>query len=239
MTLTPEASPAAPRALLVDTDVDSRAMYAAFLNLALIRTEETADGREALAKALTWRPDVIVSNTSLPGLSGLELCRLVRRDPITASMPFIFVTAAASTADLERAANAGADVVLAKPCLPETLLHAIRKELQRARELRATSATIHAKPPEQLSRSKTLLERSDTDRRRNLRVSFQRMETTGPPMTPPKPRCPICDRYLEYEKSYVGGVNVNNLEQWDYYVCAGCGTKLQYRHRTRKLRRVI
>jgi len=51
-------------------------------------------------------------------------------------------------------------------------------------------------------------------------------------------RCPLCDAPLVYENSQIGGVNVRQQEQWDYYECPGkCGT-FQYRERVRKLRRI-
>ncbi|HZT76170.1 MAG TPA: response regulator [Vicinamibacterales bacterium] len=64
---------------MIDRDADTRQMYSEFLRTRC-DVEEAADGREALAKALMRHPDVIVTETRLPGINGFELCRLLRHD---------------------------------------------------------------------------------------------------------------------------------------------------------------
>jgi CheY-like chemotaxis protein len=108
-------------ALLADRDAETRTMYAQYLRLGLWSTDEAADGREALAKALTRCPDIVVTETRLPGISGYDLCQLLRRDSLTQSTPIVVVTGDAFTRDVERVKRAGATSVLIKPCLPETL----------------------------------------------------------------------------------------------------------------------
>src|SRR5438552_681074 len=133
-------SPAADHALLallVDRDPDTRKMYAEYLRLsAACETDEAADGREALAKAMARHPDVIVTETRLPGINGIDLCTLLRRDTSTSAIPIIFVTGDAFEIDVKRAERAGADAVLTKPCLPEILLAEIRRVLHESMELR-------------------------------------------------------------------------------------------------------
>src|SRR3954471_18322062 len=70
-------------ALLADRDADSRGMYAESLRRSAYHVEETDDGRDALARAITIQPDVVVAETRLPGINGYELCRLLRHDPAT------------------------------------------------------------------------------------------------------------------------------------------------------------
>ena len=67
-------------------------MYAEFLKQAACEIDEAEDGREALAKALTHHPDVIVTETRLPGMNGLELCRILRDDANTRDIPIVVVT---------------------------------------------------------------------------------------------------------------------------------------------------
>src|SRR5438046_1508193 len=74
-------------ALLVDRDADTRQMYAEFLRQSAFEIEEATDGREALAKAISYRPAVVVTETRLPGMSGLELCRVLRTDPASRASP--------------------------------------------------------------------------------------------------------------------------------------------------------
>jgi len=122
--------------LLVDADADTRRMYAEYLRLSSAwAVDEAADGREALAKAISRVPAVIVTETRLPGLSGFDLCRLLRSDAVTADLSIIVVTGDALEADVARARMAGADAVLVKPCLPDRLCG----ELKRVAEQRVTS----------------------------------------------------------------------------------------------------
>src|SRR5438128_3379079 len=97
-------------------------MYSEYLKQAHCDTDEAADGRDALAKAIARRPDVIVTETRLPGIDGFELCEILRRDTITRTIPIVVVTADGIPSSTERARTLGADAVLIKPCLPEVLL---------------------------------------------------------------------------------------------------------------------
>src|SRR5438046_10017029 len=108
-------------ALLVDRDADTRSMYAEYLRHAQCEIEEAADGREALAKAIARRPSVIVTETLLPGISGLELCALLRGDSVTQSIPIIVVPGAAYPSHPARSRPAGSDSVPRRPRRPQTL----------------------------------------------------------------------------------------------------------------------
>src|SRR5439155_14738543 len=92
-----------PLALLVDRDPDTRKMYAEYLRLSACDVDEAEDGREALAKAIARHPDVIVTETRLPGINGFDLCLLLRRDPSTTRISIVFVTGDVFEADLRRA----------------------------------------------------------------------------------------------------------------------------------------
>jgi two-component system phosphate regulon response regulator PhoB len=214
-------------------------MYAQFLRMAAWVVEEASDGREALAKAISERPSVIVTETRLPGISGLDLCGLLRRDPTTAAIPIVIVTGDAFATDVQRAEASGADVVLVKPCLPEKLGGEIERLIVQSHELRSRSALTREKVAEHLTHAEEVLERSRTVvRKYNLKHAHKRGDTTTPPTAPPALLCPECDRPLGYKRSHIGGVSARHQEQWDYFECAaGCGV-FQYRLRTRKLRKV-
>src|SRR3954466_980513 len=224
-------------ALLADRDADSRSMYAEYLRRSAYRVEETDDGRDALARAITIQPDVVVAETRLPGINGYELCRLLRHDPATRRAAIVMVTTDALSPDLRRAETAGADAVLVKPCLPETLRTEIDRLTRQSSDLRERSRATRARLQDQIARSEVLIERSRTGRTR-LSSSHDRRETTEPPLPPPTLVCPACDQPLRYVRSHIGGVSAQHSEQWDYFECqAACGA-FQYRQRTRKLRRV-
>jgi two-component system, cell cycle response regulator DivK len=234
--VTPDSAHNLLFALVVDRDADTRTMYAEYLRLGAWQVEEAADGREALAKALAARPDIVITETRLPGMSGYDLCQLLRHDVSTGSIPIIVVTADAFAGDLARARAAGADAVLAKPCLPETLAAEVQRLLGRSRVLNTKGGAPRA--VDSPTRADDVAPRSRAAHNISLKRAHKRGNTTEPPVAPPPLVCPDCDRALTYHRSHVGGVSTKHQEQWDYFECpAGCGT-FQYRTRTRKLKKV-
>ena len=232
-------TPSTLLALVVDDDRDTRELYAQYLILKNWRVEEAADGREALAKALSSRPDVIITETRLPGLSGFDLCELLRQDRATRRTPILAVTGDAQRSTADRAAASGVDAVLVKPCLPETLLAEIQRVREKSAGLRAQSRELRDRATGNLARSEHVLERSHGLSRKYRQLwADGRSDTTSPPVLPPALVCPACDRSLTYERSHIGGVSERHQEQWDYLACGSCGGEYQYRARTRKLRRV-
>lgn len=217
-------------------------MYAEFLRQAAWDIEEAEDGREALAKALSRHPDVVITETRLPGISGYDLCRLLREDAATRDIAIVVVTADAFVQDTNRARAAGADTVLVKPCLPDQLASVMRELFEHGAELCARSEELRARAGQQRDRAAELLDKSQaTTQRRRVMLSraHDRRDTTLPPIAPPELVCPSCDQPLRYIKSHVGGVSARHQEQWDYFECpGGCGM-FQYRQRTRKVRRVV
>jgi two-component system phosphate regulon response regulator PhoB len=96
------------------------------------RVEEAADGQEALMRVAEARPDLVLLDWMLPALSGLEVCRQLRRRPTTRDLPIIMVTARTEDQDAVRALDLGADDYIAKPFVMEALLARIRALLRRA-----------------------------------------------------------------------------------------------------------
>jgi CheY-like chemotaxis protein len=225
-------------ALLVDHDADTRKMYAAYLMLSPCIIEEADDGREALAKAIAYQPDIIVTETRLPGISGFDLCSLLRCDAITSAIPIVVVTADAFAANVRRAEVAGADAVLVKPCRPETLVAEMSRLLDQSSGIRERARAVRDERQDQIDRAEKQNNGSRLALRRPmLSHSHSRHDTMTPPATPPALQCPSCDRPLRYLRSHIGGVSVRHPEQWDYFDCpGGCGT-FEYRERTRKLKK--
>jgi two-component system, cell cycle response regulator DivK len=226
-------------ALLVDRDPDSRQMYAEFLRHAAYEVEQAEDGREALAKAISQRPHVIITETQLPGIDGYHLCQLLRADAATQSTPIIIVTGDAYPPDLVRAERSGADVVLTKPCLPERLMEEVRRWLDTSSALRKRAVALRSVVDERLALAAQQVEKSRNIRKRMpLSKVFNRHTTETPTLQPPTLACPTCDTPLNYQNSHIGGVSEHHREQWDYFECpANCG-RFQYRQRTRKLRKL-
>jgi CheY-like chemotaxis protein len=158
-----------PLALLVDRDDDTRKMYAEYLRLSVCDIDEAEDGREALAMAITHHPDVIITETRLPGINGFDLCRLLKEDESTRGIPVVFVTADAFATDVKRAETAGADSVLVKPCLPERLAGEIRRLLHDSPHLREQAREVRDKISDQPGRSEEVRNRRRATFRRTVR----------------------------------------------------------------------
>ena len=73
------------------------------------------DGKSALAAIALERPDLVVLDIMLPDLDGFEICRAIKENPETSSLPVIILTAKKSGKDLERGRLAGADAYITKP----------------------------------------------------------------------------------------------------------------------------
>ena len=212
-------------------------MYAEYLKLHEWRVGEAADGREALAKAISSPPDVVVTETRLPGINGYDLCEVLRRDATTTRIPIVVVTAEAYGADLARALRSGADAVLTKPCLPDRLMSEVSRLLRRPDEP-GEGVKVVRLGFAQMGQPGDVPRSHEPARRYTMKRAHHRGDTQNPPVAPPALLCPDCDRPLTYARSHVGGVSSRHPEQWDYYECgSGCGT-FQYRTRTRKLRKV-
>jgi two-component system phosphate regulon response regulator PhoB len=96
------------------------------------RVEEATDGQEALLRVAEGKPDLILLDWMLPALSGIEVCRQIRRRPATRDLPIIMVTARTEDQDAVRALDTGADDYIAKPFVMEALLARIRALLRRS-----------------------------------------------------------------------------------------------------------
>lgn len=96
------------------------------------RVCEAGDGEEALTLVAERKPDLVVLDWMLPSLSGIEVCRQLRRKPNTREMPIIMLTARGEEGDKVRGLNTGADDYMTKPfSLPE-LMARIRAMLRRS-----------------------------------------------------------------------------------------------------------
>ena len=116
-----------PHVLLVEDDRDTREMYSEYLSYSGLTVTQAATGRGALEQVRAHVPDIVVTDIAMPEMDGLELSRRLRAQDPTRDVPIIAVSGQAS----ERAREAGADVVLDKPCEPDKLLHVIEGVLKK------------------------------------------------------------------------------------------------------------
>lgn len=95
---------------------------------------EASEGETALQLARTERPDLLVLDLMLPGIDGLEICRLLRREPTTAAMVMIMLTAKAEEVDRVVGLEMGADDYVVKPFSPRELVARVKAVLRRGRD---------------------------------------------------------------------------------------------------------
>ena len=126
------ADAARPTILVVDDEAPLLTLLRYNLERQGFRVEEAADGQEALMRVAEGRPDLVLLDWMLPALSGLEVCRQLRRRPATRDLPIIMVTARTEDQDAVRALDTGADDYIAKPFAIDALLARIRALLRRS-----------------------------------------------------------------------------------------------------------
>lgn len=112
-----------PVILLVEDHVDTRQMYAEFLADSY-EVLQAGDGVQALEVVRTRRPDIVITDLSLPGIDGFELVALIRKEPAVAAIPIICLSGFGGHAHERRAAEAGCNRMLQKPCMPDELARA-------------------------------------------------------------------------------------------------------------------
>ena len=123
------ASIGAPVVLIVEDDAETRHYYQAIFERHGFRIEQAHNGFQALEKAIQCAPDLILTDIAVPGIDGIELCRRLRADHRTKSIPVLAVTAYGDRHYPDRVLNAGANQVLIKPCVPDVLVTEARRLL--------------------------------------------------------------------------------------------------------------
>ena len=120
-----------PRILVVDDEPDAVELATVNLKGAGFDVSTAADGEEALRKARELLPDAIVLDLMLPEVDGLEVCKILRRDGATASIPIIMLTAKAAEVDRVLGLELGADDYLTKPFSPRELVLRVKRLLRK------------------------------------------------------------------------------------------------------------
>jgi two-component system cell cycle response regulator DivK len=126
-----------PRVLIVEDDGDTRDMYTVALSIMGFQPVAATNAEEAFAQARDLRPDAIVTDLTMGGLSGLDLARRLRGDARTADAGIIVLSGHSSASRKQRAREAGCDRYLVKPCSPDTLALEIRSVLASRHQLAA------------------------------------------------------------------------------------------------------
>jgi CheY-like chemotaxis protein len=141
----PEAGGPA-RILIVDDEIQNLELMEAMLGASGYEVFLAREGEEALRLARERKPDLILLDLMMPGLSGFEVCARVKTDPQTGGIPVLFVTALSQIGDKERAMAAGGDDFLTKPFQRTELLtrvEALLKVRHLNRDLDRALAYLH------------------------------------------------------------------------------------------------
>jgi two-component system phosphate regulon response regulator PhoB len=93
---------------------------------------EAGDGEEALVQIAERKPDVVLLDWMLPLVSGIEVCRQIRRSPSSRTLPVVMLTARGEEGDRVRGLNSGADDYVVKPFSPTELIARLRAVMRRA-----------------------------------------------------------------------------------------------------------
>ncbi len=121
----------AKKILIVDDEADVVKLVSAHLRIAGYESISAIDGNTGLEMARTQNPDLIILDLMLPGLSGYEVCRMIKFDERYKHIPIILFSARTSDEDMKTAKEVGADAYVTKPYESAALLAKI-KELIKA-----------------------------------------------------------------------------------------------------------
>jgi phosphate regulon transcriptional regulator PhoB len=124
--------------LIVEDEPDIRKLVQYNLTQERFNVLEAEDGEQALKLLQREKPNLVILDLMLPGLSGMELCKLMRQRSETAKLPILMLTAKAGEADRIVGLEMGADDYLAKPFSPREMVARVRAILRRSEAKPAT-----------------------------------------------------------------------------------------------------
>lgn len=122
---------AGEKILVIDDEEDILELVDFNLSRNGFQVLSASDGEEALEVAKSDTPDLIILDLMLPGIDGLEVCRLLKRDDKTAHIPIVMLTAKGEEADVVTGLELGADDYVTKPFSPKVLVARVRAVLRR------------------------------------------------------------------------------------------------------------
>jgi two-component system phosphate regulon response regulator PhoB len=133
-----------PLVLIVEDEAPLVTMLRYNLEREGFAVDQAADGEEALLRIAERRPDAVLLDWMLPLVSGLEVCRRIRRLPATRSLPVIMLTARGEEGDRIRGLDSGADDYVVKPFSPSELVARLRAVIRRAQPQPADNVLRYA-----------------------------------------------------------------------------------------------
>jgi len=117
--------------LLIEDNEDVRETTADILELANYEVDTAENGKIGITKTMKYKPDIILCDIMMPEMNGYSVLQILSKNPKTAGIPFIFLTAKSEKADMRKGMNLGADDYLTKPFCEQELLEAIEIRLKK------------------------------------------------------------------------------------------------------------
>jgi len=137
----------AQKILVVEDEPDIRKLVQYNLTQEHFNVLEAEDGEQALKLLQREKPNLVILDLMLPGLSGMELCKLLRQRSDTAKLPILMLTAKAGEADRIVGLEMGADDYLSKPFSPREMVARVRAILRRSEATTVETPSTYEKGP--------------------------------------------------------------------------------------------
>jgi DNA-binding response OmpR family regulator len=118
------------RIVIVEDEPDTAEMFAEMMRLSGFKVSKSYGGPTAFNLIFEERPDVVLLDVMMPGLSGLELLEIIRKDPRLTHIPVIVISAKSLASDIQAGLDAGASIYLTKPVGYQDLLTAVNNAIQ-------------------------------------------------------------------------------------------------------------
>ena len=134
--------------LIIEDDATTRTLYVRGLEAEGFHTIGAENGVVGIQKAQAYLPDLVVCDIVMPDMDGYSVLHKMRQDPVTAIIPFIFLTGSNNQTDVRKGMELGADDYLTKPSTLEQLLKAIAIRLEKQSFLHLWYATKSHQMPE-------------------------------------------------------------------------------------------
>jgi two-component system phosphate regulon response regulator PhoB len=128
--------------LVVDDEEDILELVGCNLMKAGYRVSKVTSGEDAIKAARSKLPDLVLLDLMLPGVDGLEVCNTLKRDPRTANIPIVMLTARGEDADVVTGLELGADDYITKPFSPRVMLARVKAVLRRKTKAPAEEQAI-------------------------------------------------------------------------------------------------
>jgi two-component system phosphate regulon response regulator PhoB len=133
-----------PRLLLVEDDRSLADLVTFHFERSGFAVTRTGDGEEALILVDEVKPDIVILDWMIEGISGIEVCRRLRRKPQSANLPIVMLTARGEEEDRIRGLETGADDYVTKPFSPKELVARVAAVMRRVRPALAGEQLVYA-----------------------------------------------------------------------------------------------